>query len=132
MIVVTKVEYFETTDDRVAEWRRMNFGADRMPLFSDAGAPIDESVVTEHIHGVRFCSPNGRTVVVGNAADPADLLGLQFSTFDNQSRLLEQQAKTVSELRHEIEQAHKASVWTRLRWLFKGYNAKFSGPHDAA
>lgn len=109
MLVITKVIYEEVCRNPIDLHR-----LDHCPLQAEA------EVRAETIRGHRFRSPNGKTVVIGNAADPADLLGIQFEAFENQKMELMHCLGRVNEMKGQLSTLRGAGFWTRLRYLFLG------------
>ena len=122
MIVIKNVEFYETQKDPI-EIVSQSGPYEAIEVLSERGnciVPVSE--VREWIYGRRFQRPSdGVDVVLGLSKQAQDVLGLQYKAWENMSAELCHYHCANHAYQKKIENAQKATVWTRIKWVFSGY-----------
>jgi len=131
MILIKSIDYYEVDRDPI-EIINNNPPYAGVPLISNGSKDIVTcEVLSEWAGGRVFINPqNGLEIKIANSKAVQDLIGIQFEAWDNLQAEHETCRQNLIAARRnltktfkQINAAHKASVWTRLKWLFKGYNS---------
>ena len=123
MILITKVEWEKVTENSVTRSRIVNPPKE---VLADIGKVPETTAeyITEKIDGVRFKRPDGEEVVIGNMADPSDVIGIQYELWKSMENNIRELDKELLEAEAIIERIANYGFFKRLRiWLF-GFNKK--------
>ena len=123
MIVITKIEFFETDRDP-AEIARNTHPYEYINVNTEQGAKeiVSQKITSEWISGNRFIRPSdGTDIVIGMSVQAQELIGIQYDSWLSMSNELSKY-QTINEIKEkEIESAKRATLWTRIKWVLKGY-----------
>ena len=123
MLLIKNIEFYETDRDPV-QIIRQSGSYEAIQVISDrGGCVVPLSEVRELVYGRRFVRPSdGTDLVVGVSQQAQDVLGLQYEAWQNMSDALDTCQAASAIKSREIEDAKKATLWTRIKWVFNGYS----------
>jgi len=122
MILIESIKWYEV-EGNVIQFAHCEDPSEPLWL-ADRGediVPVEAEIVHEVINGRHFRRRgDGTDVWIGMAADPANLLGLQYEAFDTLEDMYRKQAHFTKLAEAATRRLQNAGFFTRIKWVFTG------------
>jgi len=128
MLVVTKIETFETPMD-TAQLERFIYANPQKPEYLPIdGEPVNVQVLKEVIRGRRFVHPKkGIDVTIGMSSQVAEVLGLQYEAFEELQRQRNfwyeqhgEEFQRAEKMKWRLDRIKSYGLWKRIKCVFTG------------
>lgn len=126
MIVIKNIEFLEVDRDF---WEIHHYERDHILVRengAEAMAPVE--VIRELIQGYRFMRPDGTEIYVGMSRQVADVIGIQYESWDNMQRELADsesradryadECDMLTDLVCDLVEANRRRLINRVKWYF--------------